>query len=119
MERSTIHQATPPTPDDRRQRNRGILLTLAMLCTVMLLLVSTLPTVLIPPALSQLLVYASLGAVVVAMFRRERMFPRHLTHWDQAAALTFLSLVVGAFTDLESLGAFLESQAVGGAATGS
>ena len=68
-------------------------------------------SVLVPPALSQLLAYASLAAVIVAALRRERMFAGHLTRWDQAAALLALSLTAGAFTDPASVGAFLEGAA--------
>ena len=77
----------------------------------MLLVAAALPPVLVPPALSQLLLYASLGATIVAALRRERVLARHLTHWDQAAALLALSLTAGAFTDLASVGAFLETSA--------
>ena len=102
-------------PDDRRSpgtgdpRNRRALVTLLLLCTVMLFLVSGLPPVLVPAALSQMLAYGSLGALIVAAVRREPLFGDHLSHWDQGAALLALGVLAGAFTDGASVGAFLES----------
>lgn len=103
-------------PDDRQaaavergRRNRNMLVALLLLCSVALFLVSSLPAVLIPPALSQMLAFASLGAAIVAAVRRERLMVEHFTHWDQAAALLALSLFVGGLTDAAAVGAFLES----------
>ena len=108
MDRRVTEPEDRPAGDLREQRNRGALVTLLLLCTVMLLVASALPPVLVPPALSQLLAYASLAAVIVAALRRESVFAGHLTRWDQAAALLALSLAAGAFTDPASVGAFLE-----------
>lgn len=106
-------------PDDRQaaalereRRNRNMLVVLLLLCSVALFLVSSLPAALIPPALSQMLALASLGAAIVAAVRRERLLAEHFTHWDQAAALLALSLFVGTLTDAAAVGAFLESAAL-------
>ena len=108
-------------PDDRAakdsqgQRSRNVLHVFLLLCVAILLLASTLPSVLVPPALSQLLAIGSFAAATVAIFRRERAFVRHLTHWDQAAAFMALSLLAGLFTDTTAVNAFLESLSVEGA----
>ena len=100
------------TATERERRNRNVLVTLLLLCSVALLFVSTLPAVLIPPAMSQLLAFASFGAAVVAAVRRERLLAEHFTHWDQAAALLGLSLFVGTLTDAAAVGSFMEAMAL-------
>ena len=109
-------------PDDRSakdgqgQRSRNVLLVFLLLCVAILLFASTLPPVLVPPALSQLLAIGSFAAATVAVICRERAFVRHLTHWDLAAAFLALSVLAGLFTDVTAVTAFLESLSVEGAA---
>ena len=100
------------TPDEVQEgRNRRVAVAFLLLCGFVLLLVSGLPAVLVPPALSQLLGFAGLVAAVIAALSREHMFAGHLTHWDQAAAFMGLSVLAAAFTDPTAVGEFMESLA--------
>lgn len=117
-ERTMWQRQTEPndrTPKEgKSQRSRNVLIVFLLLCVTILFLASTLPPVLVPPALSQLLAISSFAAATVALFCRERALVRHLTHWDQSAAFMALSLLAGLFTDAAAVNAFLESLSVEG-----
>jgi hypothetical protein len=85
------------------QRNRYVVSSFALLCVLALLMVSGLPKELVPLALQQLFVLASLGAGLVALLWREAVFARHLTHWDKAAALLGVGLVAGQYVDPQAV----------------
>jgi hypothetical protein len=76
-----------------------VIFSFALVLGLMLFLVSGLPEPLIAPALSQVLVLASLGAALVAVLWREPLFASHLTHWDKSAAFLGLSILAGFFVD--------------------
>lgn len=101
------------TEEERGLRNRRVVFAFLLLCTIVFFLVSSLPPALIPPALSKLLTFASLGAATVAALRRDRLFAEHFTHWDQAAALLALSLLAGLLTDPAAVGGALEGLSIG------
>jgi len=93
---------TPDTrlpPGERDRRNRSIILSFALICTIVALLVSGLPDVLVPPALDQLFALAGLGAGLAALLRSEHLLAPHLTYWDKSAALIGLSTAAGLYTD--------------------
>lgn len=97
------------TTENHRPRKGDVLIILTLLCVMSVLLVSTLPMVLVSPALSKLLALASLAAAAVAILCRDQAHARGLTHWDQAAALLGLSILTGLFTDVAAVSAFLDT----------
>ena len=98
------------TPEQQdAQRTNGVLISLALLTGLMVLITSGMPAEIVPIALSQLFGFASLAAIIVATLWRDRIFARHLTHWDKAAVLMGLSILAGLYADPEALEAFLVS----------
>lgn len=97
------------TREERGDRNRRALMSLLLVCAVAMLLVSGLPSALIPPALAKMLAFASFGAASIAAFRRDRLVAGHFTQWDLAAALLALSLLAGLLTDPAAVGGAIEA----------
>lgn len=67
------------TTENHRPRKGDVLIILTLLCVMSVLLVSTLPMVLVSPALSKLLALASLAAAAVAILCRDQAHARGLT----------------------------------------
>ena len=93
-ERRTEPDRRPP--HDNARHNRTAVVTVLLFCAVALLLAASLPATL---ALSKILTYTGAAVAAVAILRGERLFAGHLTHWDQAAALVALGLLVGSVTN--------------------
>ena len=64
---------------------------------------SALPAPLFAPAMRELLVLSAMGPLLVAVLRRDRIFARAFTAWDQAALLLFLGLLCGLFVDEQAV----------------
>lgn len=96
-----------PIGEAREQRNRNALVAFLLVCSAILFLVSGLPSVLVAPALGQLLALVSFGAAVLALLRREGLLADRVTHWDQAAAFLALSLLASMLTDTAAVTEFL------------
>lgn len=94
---------------DQSQQTADVQIVFLLLSIMVVSLVSTLPMVLVLPALSLLLALVSLPSVTVAVLCREGAFDERPTHWDQAAVLMALSLLAGLFTDVAAVNAFLET----------
>ncbi len=72
---------------------------------------STLPQVFFVAVFGELLFFGALGTLIVAAIRRDPLWPKRVTAWDQAALLALISGVVGLFVDVESVAAALQEQA--------
>ena len=72
---------------------------------------STLPQVFFVAVFGELLFFGALGTMTVAAIRRDPLWSKRITAWDQAALLVLLSSVVGLFVDVESVAAALQEQA--------
>ena len=75
------------------------LLTAVGVAAVGLFLASGVEPPFVAALLRELLVFASLGFVAAAVFRREDARAAQVTAWDQAALLLLISLIVGLFVD--------------------
>lgn len=96
-------------PNDPRVQNRATLLRVGFLFAVAMLIASMMQPVFFAGSLSSMLFFGAVGAVIVALFLRERpLGSDRLTRWDEAAMLVLLSLVVGSFADPEAMRAALE-----------
>ena len=111
-------------PNDPRVQNRATLLRVGFLFAVAMLIASTMQPVFFAGSLSSMLFFGAVGAVIVALFLRERpLGSDRLTRWDEAAMLVLLSLVAGSFADPEAMQTALEQMqqqqnaAVSGAAS--
>lgn len=110
-------QTQPETRGATAKRGRStgdVLVILLLLCVMSALVVSVLPMALVPPALSKLLILASLAAATAAILCRDRLIDGRLTHWDQAAVLLGLGLVAAFFTDVPAVNAVFESLSAAG-----
>lgn len=96
-------------PNDPRAQNRATLLRVGFLFALAMLVASTMQPVFFAGSLSSMLFFGAIGAVIVALFLRERpLGGDRLTRWDEAAILVLLSLVAGSFADPEAMQAALE-----------
>jgi len=84
---------------DRGDPGIDRLLTVGLVFAVIAVVASTLPLALVAPVMSELLGFAAFAAMIVAAARRDDLFAGHVTAWDQAAMLLFLSLLIGLFVD--------------------
>lgn len=94
---------------DREIHNRRALLTVAMTVALAFALSSSLPGPVIPAAMESFLFFGAIGAILVAMLRRDDMKAPRLTGWDQALMLMFLSLASGFFVDPTAVHEHLEA----------
>ena len=90
----------------------GGLWSMGIAVTLALFFASTMPQPFFIPVFGELLFFGALGAVLVAVIRREAIWSRRMTAWDQAALLAIASLFVGLFVDVESVIAALEERAL-------
>ena len=95
------------------RRNRSGLTVFLLVCSLVIILASGLPPVLVAPALKEMLALTAIGAALMAAFQGESLGARHLTHWDQAAGFLALSLLAGFFVDPAALQAHLAEAAAG------
>lgn len=88
-------------PQDGQQLSQDVqrLLTAVGVAAVGLFLASGVEPPFVAALLRELLVFASLGFVAAAVFRREDARAAQVTAWDQAALLLLISLIVGLFVD--------------------
>lgn len=75
------------------------LLSAGAVAAVALAFASGMEAPFVAPMFSQLLMFAALGFVMVAVFRQEGVQARNVTGWDQAALLLLLSLIGSLFVD--------------------
>lgn len=91
----------------RKYNNRGPdhgpdiarLLSAGAVAAVALAFASGMEAPFVAPMFSQLLMFAALGFVMVAVFRQEGVYAGQVTGWDQAALLLLLGLIGGLFVD--------------------
>ena len=100
-----------PRNRDQRDPNLNGLFAVAFATALAMFFASMLPDPLFAPAMRELLLFGALGALFVAALRRERVFAREITAWDQAAILGLLGLLCGFFVDPEAVAAALEQMA--------
>ncbi len=102
-----------PQNQDQRDPNLNGLFAVAFATAVAMFFASLLPAPLFAPAMRELLHFGALGALSVAVVRRERVFAGQITAWDQAAILGLLSLLCGLFVDPEAVSATLDQMVAG------
>ncbi len=96
---------------DHQDPNFSKLFGVAFAMALAMFFASMLPDPFFAPVMSELLLFGALGALFVAVLRRERVFARGITDWDQAAILMLLGLLCGLFVDPEAVSAALEQMA--------
>lgn len=89
---------------------RGIW-TVALAIALAAVFASTLPQVFFVAVFGELLFFGALGMLAVAALRRDKVWSRSMTGWDQAALLALLSGLIGLFVDVEAIALALEEQA--------
>ena len=103
-------QKTTGQPAEQASTFRG-LWVIALAVALAAAFASTLPQVFFLAVFGELLFFGALGTLIVAALRRDPLWPRRVTAWDQAALLALLSSLIGLFVDVESVAAALQEQA--------
>lgn len=94
------------------ERNRRALTAVALVIALVLALASPLPTPLVPVALESFMFYGAFGAAILAVFRGDHIRARHLTAWDQALMLLFMSQLAGFFVDAEAVHEVMDAHGI-------
>lgn len=103
-------EKTPRQQAEQGSPFRGLWVTL-LAVALAAFFASTLPQVFFVAVFGELLFFGALGTLIVAAIRRDPVWPKRVTAWDQAALLALLSGVVGLFVDVESVAAALQEHA--------
>ena len=104
------HQKTTKRQGEQSSSFRGLWAT-ALAVALAAFFASTLPQVFFVAVFGELLFFGALGTLIVAAIRRDPVWPKRVTAWDQAALLALLSSLVGLFVDVDSVVAALQEQA--------
>ena len=113
MQSNEFESGRDKTSEQKAQQGspfRGLWAT-AIAVSLAAVFASTLPQVFFVAVFGELLFFGALGTLIVAAIRRDPVWARRITAWDQAAVLALMSGVVGLFVDVESVATALQQQA--------
>ena len=88
---------------DGPDRNAQSLIRVATIGAICLLLASMAPPGLVAASLSSLLFIGALVSLAIGALQGERLFPEHLTRWDEAATFFLTSMMVAALVDADEV----------------
>ena len=107
------HRSKPELPDFEamaiRAMNRRICFTTALIVAGTLVYASIQPYERFLPTVNELLIPFAVAATAVGLLRLQRPWAPHLTFWDMAAVLLFLSTAAVLAFELPALQAYFEA----------
>ena len=95
----TINRQHQDGPD----RNTQSLIRIATIGAISLVLASIAPPGLVIASLSSLLFIGAMVSLAMGALLRERLFPDHMTRWDEAAIFLLTSLIAAALVDPDEI----------------